>query len=54
MDQFYARLWRYGQQKHVHVDILTSANKLDKALGRISRTKEREHEKFNAVGREVS
>jgi SNF2 family DNA or RNA helicase len=54
MDQFYARLWRYGQQQHVHVDILTSANKLDKALGRISRTKEREHEKFNAVGREVS
>lgn len=54
MDQFYARLWRYGQQKHVHVDILTSANKLDKALGRISRTKEREHETFNAVGREVS
>lgn len=53
MDQFYARLWRYGQEKHVHVDTLESKSKLDKALGRISRTKEREHEKFNAVGREI-
>lgn len=51
MDQFYARLWRYGQEKHVHVDILTSGSKLDKALGQISRTKAREHEKFNAIGR---
>lgn len=53
MDQFYARLWRYGQKKHVHVDTLESKSKLDKALGRISKTKEREHEKFNAVGRET-
>ena len=53
MDQFYARLWRYGQEKHVHVDTLTSGTKLDKALGRISATKEREHEKFNAIGRAV-
>lgn len=54
MDQFYARLWRYGQQKHVHVDTLTSNTKLDKALGRISSTKEREHEKFNEVGRQAA
>lgn len=54
MDQFYARLWRYGQEKHVHVDILTSATKLDKALARIADTKERQHAKFNAIGREVS
>ena len=54
MDQFYARLWRYGQEKHVHVDILTTATKLDRALGRISGTKAREHGKFNAIGREVA
>lgn len=51
MDQFYARLWRYGQEQHVHVDTLTTDRKLSKALGRISGTKAREHEKFNAVGR---
>lgn len=54
MDQFYARLWRYGQQKHVHVDILQSETKLDKALGRISSTKAREHSKFNEIGREYT
>jgi len=52
MDQFYARLWRYGQKKHVHVDVLTTDTKLDKALARISRTKELQHEKFNQVGRD--
>jgi SWI/SNF-related matrix-associated actin-dependent regulator 1 of chromatin subfamily A len=52
MDQFYARLWRYGQKKHVHVDTLASDTKLDKALARISRTKELQHEKFNKVGRD--
>ena len=54
MDQFYARLWRYGQEKHVHVDILTSDNKLAKALASISGTKRREHAKFNAIGREMN
>jgi SWI/SNF-related matrix-associated actin-dependent regulator 1 of chromatin subfamily A len=54
MDQFYARLWRYGQEKHVHVDTLTSSTKLDQALGRISATKEREHARFNKVGQEMN
>jgi len=54
MDQFYARLWRYGQEKHVHVDTLTSSTKLDQALGRISATKQREHAKFNEIGRELN
>jgi len=47
MDQFYARLWRYGQEKHVHVDTLLGDNKLEAALMRISGTKRREHERFN-------
>jgi SNF2 family DNA or RNA helicase len=51
MDQFYARLWRYAQQKHVHVDTLVGDNKLEKAVGRISGTKRREHAKFNEIGR---
>lgn len=51
MDQFYARLWRYGQEKHVHVDTLTANTKLDKAVARISANKAAQHEKFNAVGR---
>tara|TARA_R110000851_G_scaffold174949_6_gene321191 strand:- start:3013 stop:4371 length:1359 start_codon:yes stop_codon:yes gene_type:complete len=51
MDQFFARLWRYGQEKHVHVDILTSDTKLDKAIDRIGSTKAREQAKFNEVGR---
>lgn len=55
MDQFYARLWRYGQEKHVHVDVLVGAdNKLEKALGRINRTKENEHHKFNEAGRKLN
>lgn len=54
MDQFYARLWRYGQEKHVHVDTLMSGTKLDKALARISATKEREHGKFNRIGQEMN
>jgi SNF2 family DNA or RNA helicase len=51
MSQFYARLWRYGQEKHVHVDTLMSDTKLDKALSRISSTKAREAKKFHDVGR---
>jgi SNF2 family DNA or RNA helicase len=54
MDQFYARLWRYGQQKHVHVDTLMSGTKLDKALARISATKESQHAKFNRIGQEMN
>jgi SNF2 family DNA or RNA helicase len=53
MDQFYARLWRYGQEKHVHVDILRGENKLEEAVGRIARTKARGADAFNEVGREV-
>lgn len=54
MDQFYARLWRFGQEKHVHVDILQSDTKLDKALGRISSTKAAQHARFNKIGKEVT
>jgi superfamily II DNA or RNA helicase len=54
MDQFYARLWRYGQEKHVHVDTLMADTKLDKALARISATKQREHAKFNRIGQEMN
>lgn len=54
MDQFYARLWRFGQEKHVHVDILQSDSKLDKALGRISSTKAAQHARFNKIGKEVT
>ena len=46
MDQLYARLHRLGQKDHVHVDIFTSDTKLDEALGRISKTKAREHKKL--------
>ena len=54
MDQFYARLWRYGQEKHVHVDTLMSGTKLDQALARIAGTKASQQEKFNAIGREMN
>lgn len=54
MDQFYARLWRFGQEKHVHVDILQSDTKLDKALGRISSTKAAQHGRVNKIGKEVT
>ena len=53
MDQLYARLWRFGQEKHVHVDTLTSTSKLDEALHNISHAKEREHHKFNEIGRKA-
>ena len=51
MDQFYARLWRFGQEKHVHVDILESESKLDKALASISSAKQRQHNLFNKIGK---
>jgi len=54
MDQFYARLWRYGQEKHVHVDILRSDTKLDKALAKIASAKAAQAEKHNAIGREYT
>jgi SNF2 family DNA or RNA helicase len=54
MSQFFARLWRYGQEHHVHVDILETKTKIDAALGRINKTKDREQGKFNAVGRELT
>ena len=53
MAQFEARLWRFGQKKHVHVDYLTSNSKLDEALSNISQAKEREHAKFNEIGRKA-
>jgi SNF2 family DNA or RNA helicase len=43
MDQFFARCHRIGQANHVHVDIFTSDNKLDKAVRRISGAKRRGH-----------
>ena len=52
MDQFYARLWRFGQKKHVHVDILQDDTKLSKAVARIAGTKARAHERMNEIGRE--
>jgi len=51
MDQFYARLWRFGQEKHVHVDVLQSESKLDAALSNISNTKRRQHQIFNNIGK---
>ena len=45
MDQFYARLWRMGQEKHVHVDRLRADNKLDKAVAQILGRKAYEHAK---------
>lgn len=51
MDQFYARLWRFGQEKHVHVDVLQSESKLDAALSNISSTKRRQHQIFNTIGK---
>ena len=54
MDQFYARLWRFGQQRHVHVDTLYAENKLEEALHRISRTKKAEQSKFNRIGKELT
>jgi SWI/SNF-related matrix-associated actin-dependent regulator 1 of chromatin subfamily A len=53
MDQFYARLWRFGQKKHVHVDILQDDTKLSKAVSRIAGAKARAHELMNQIGREV-
>lgn len=52
MDQFYARLWRFGQKKHVHVDILQDDTKLSKAVARIAGTKARAHARMNEIGRE--
>ena len=43
MDQFYARLLRMGQEKHVHADILVTDTKLDKAIAQISSRKRSEH-----------
>jgi len=54
MDQFYARLWRYGQQKHVHVDILRSDTKLDKALAKVASAKAAQAEKHNQIGRDMA
>jgi SNF2 family DNA or RNA helicase len=48
MDQFYARLHRMGQEKHVHVDKLIVANKLDRAVARLASKKAAEHRKLNA------
>jgi len=48
MDQFYARLHRMGQEKHVHVDTLESETKIDDAIHKISSEKARHHAKLNA------
>jgi SNF2 family DNA or RNA helicase len=52
MDQFYARLYRMGQEKHVHVDTLETETKIDEAIHKISREKARHHQKLN-VGEEA-
>ena len=49
MDQFYARLHRMGQEKHVHVDTLESETKIDDAIHKISSEKARHHAKLNAA-----
>jgi SNF2 family DNA or RNA helicase len=51
MDQFYARLYRMGQERHVHVDTLETETKIDEAIHKISREKARHHQKLN-VGEE--
>ena len=48
MDQFYARLYRMGQERHVHVDTLETETKIDEAIHKISREKARHHQKLNA------
>jgi SNF2 family DNA or RNA helicase len=48
MDQFYARLYRMGQEKHVHVDTLESETKIDDAIHKISNEKARQHRILNA------
>jgi len=51
MDQFYARLYRMGQERHVHIDTLETETKIDEAIHKISREKARHHQKLN-VGEE--
>lgn len=51
MDQFYARLYRMGQDRHVHIDTLETETKIDEAIHKISREKARHHQKLN-VGEE--
>ena len=48
MDQFYARLYRMGQERHVHIDTLETETKIDEAIHKISREKARHHQKLNA------
>jgi SNF2 family DNA or RNA helicase len=49
MDQFYARVHRMGQERHVHVDLLQGQDvKLEQAVARIAKTKSREHARLNA------
>ena len=47
MDQFYARLYRMGQEKHVHIDTLETETKIDEAIHKISREKARHHKALN-------
>lgn len=51
MDQFYARLYRMGQEKHVHVDTLESETKIDDAIHKISNEKARQHRILNTAAR---
>jgi SNF2 family DNA or RNA helicase len=48
MDQFYARLYRMGQERHVHIDTLETETKIDEAIHKISAEKARHHAKLNA------
>jgi len=48
MDQFYARLYRMGQERHVHIDTLETETKIDEAIHKISAEKARHHQKLNA------
>lgn len=47
MDQFYARLRRGGQKRHVHADVLRGGTKLEDALVRISGRKASESTKLH-------
>ena len=49
MDQFYARLYRMGQERHVHINTYRHDNQIDDALSRISATKAAEHAKLTGA-----
>jgi hypothetical protein len=47
IEQFYKRVYRYGQQFPVQVDYITSDNQVDQALRSVRERKARSNEKIN-------